>query len=91
MRDFLQPIAEQNPNNFIEGVLLVWLDKNLLEGLNLSKSLEKLMQILISLRLKPEIVIAAVNKFVEKRNLLSKKPGSKKLTKLARLECYRES
>lgn len=46
---------------------------------------------LITLRLKPEVVISSMNKFIEKKNLISKKPPSKKIIKLMRQDCYRES
>jgi len=65
--EFLRPLAETSPHNFLEGILLVWMNKNNLAGLNLNKSLEKMMQILISVRLKPHVVIESINKFIEKR------------------------
>jgi hypothetical protein len=65
--EFLRPLAETSPNYFLEGILLVWMNKKNLVGMNLNKSLEKLMQILISVRLKPHVVIDSINKFIEKR------------------------
>ena len=50
---FLQPLADLSPAPFIEGMLQVWLTKAHLDGLNLSKTLEKMMQVLISVRLPP--------------------------------------
>lgn len=69
----------------------MWMNKNNLVGLNLNKSLEKMMQILISVRLKPHIVIESINKFIEKRQLMTKKPSSTKMVKLQKLESQRES
>lgn len=89
--EFLRPLAETSPHNFIEGVLLVWMNKSNLDGLSLNKSLEKMMQILTSVRLRPHTVIESVNKFVEKRQLMTKKPSSSKVTKLQKIESQRES
>ena len=89
--DFLQPLADHSPHNFIEGMLKVWLTKAHLEGLNLSKTLEKMMQMLISVKLKPHTVISAINKLIEKRNLMSKKVNTKKISILKRTESQQES
>lgn len=80
--EFLRPLAETSPHNFLEGILLVWMNKNNLSGLNLNKSLEKMMQILISVRLKPHVVVESINKFIEKRQLMTKKPSTSKMVKL---------
>lgn len=41
--EFLRPLAETSPHNFLEGILLVWMNKKNLVGMNLNKSLEKMM------------------------------------------------
>lgn len=75
----MNKIAKVSPSNLIEGALLVYLDKQKLEGRNLSLFLEKLIQMLITLDIKPDIVINSVNKFIEKKDFIAKKAPSKKL------------
>jgi hypothetical protein len=82
--DFLQPLAEHSIPNFIEGILNIWLTKSHLDGQNINKSLEKMMQILISLKLTPHSVINSINKYIEKNQLMSKRPNSKKVTVLTK-------
>lgn len=89
--DFLRPLAETSYNHFINGILLVWMNKKNLVGMNLHKSLERIMQILQSVRLKPYVVIESVNKFIEKRNLQTKKSSSNKKTELKKIDSQRES
>lgn len=79
-------MAETSPNNFIEGILLVWIHKGNLAGMNVNKSLEKIMQILQSVRLKPYIVIESLNKFIEKRQFFTKKASSKRV-ELKKIDC----
>lgn len=88
--EFLRPLAETSPHYFLEGILLVWMNKKNLVGMNLNKSLEKMMQILISVRLKPHIVIESINKFIEKRQLMTKKPHNK-MVRLLKIDSQRES
>ena len=51
--DFLRPLAETSPHYFVEGIMLLWMNKKNLMGMNLHKALEKIMQILQSVRMKP--------------------------------------
>jgi hypothetical protein len=67
-------------------MLLVWMNKKNLIDMNLNKSLEKMMQILISVRQKTYLVIDSINKFIEKRNLMTKKPASTKMLKLQKID-----
>ncbi len=89
--EFLRPLSETSTHNFVEGILLVWMNKKNLVDMNLNKSLEKMMQILISVRLKTHMVIDSINKFIEKRNLMTKKPPSLKLVRLQKIDAQRES
>jgi len=72
-------LAEHNTNKFIEGILQVWLTKVHLDGTNVSKYLERLMQLLIALQLKPHVVINSINKFIENKSLMTKKLNYKKV------------
>lgn len=87
----MRPLAETSSANFLEGMLAVWMNKKSLGDLNVNKSLEKMMQILISVRLKPHNVIESINKFIEKRNLMTKKPSTSKVVKLLKIDSQRES
>ncbi|CDW85800.1 n-terminal domain-containing protein [Stylonychia lemnae] len=89
--DFLRPLAQTSSPYFIEGILFVWMDKKNLTGMNLNQSLEKMMQILISVRLSTHVVIEAINLFVQKNDLATKKPSSKKIVKLQKIDSQRES
>lgn len=45
--EFLRPLTDTSPNQLIEGVLMVWMDKKNLDGsTSIHKALEKIMQLL---------------------------------------------
>lgn len=43
----LRPIAKKIPEQLVEGALNVWLKKSLLNGLNINRSYEKIIQMLV--------------------------------------------
>lgn len=83
--DFLKPLSDTSSNQLIEGILLVWMDKkNLDSHASIHKNLEKLMQILQSIRVKYYQVVECVNNLVEKQKWRTAPPKSKKYLKLSR-------
>ena len=46
----LRPIAKKIPDQFIEGTLNVWLRKSLLGNVDINRSYEKIIQILICIQ-----------------------------------------
>lgn len=60
--DFLKPLSDTTTIQLVEGFLMVWMHKkNLDPSMNLNKSLDKIMQLLQSMKVKHYLVVECVN------------------------------
>ena len=90
--DFLRPLSDTSSNQLIEGFLMVWMDKkNLDPQTNLHKALEKIMQLLQSIKVKHYHVVECLNNQIEKQRWKTAPPKSKKKVHLEMHDVQRET
>lgn len=77
--DFLKPYADNYTMELIEGIVLVWMDKkNLDTTTNMHKSLEKLIQIIQSVKVPHFQIVECINNLIEKHKWKTLPPKNKK-------------
>jgi hypothetical protein len=90
--DFLKPLTDTSSNQLIEGILMVWMDKkNLYHSSNLHKKLEKIMQVLQSVKIKHYHVIECLNQYINKKQWKTTLTKSNKKKPLRLFDIQRET
>lgn len=73
----------------MDGIIGVWISKKKLEDLDINKAIQKLLEITTAIKIPPDVFIYNICRFVEKKNLISKKYG-KSAKVLTKEDCYKE-
>ena len=72
---FFEPIAKQNPQQVVFGFLEIWkVSGNITQrGLNKNEACEKLIQMLLSMQIPPQLVMSAINEWITASDYITTK------------------